>query len=308
ILDDEDAFSNAREPLSQAFTPKDESGGLDADKTFVTISNHFKSKGSGEGPGNEDNGDGQGNSNADRVKQAKSLVEFAGEQQEAADSDFVYLLGDFNSYTQEDPMQVFYGAGFKDVASEMTDESTYVFKSRTGSLDHVLALDASGGPSAFDAISGADVWNINSVEALALEYSRFNYNAGDFYAPDQFRASDHDPVVVGLFEPDDPDGNDDAGPDDAEADAEAGAGADGGEDNASSGADSDASVGAGGSSDSAADSGSSEDNAGSDSDAGGDLPRTGLDPTLMMSIAAGLLVIGASIVLIARRRRLGGRR
>lgn len=230
ILDDEAAFSNAREPLSQAFAPKDESGEPDTDKTFVTISNHFKSKGSGSGPGNEDSGDGQGASNADRVKQATSLVDFAGQQQDAADSDYVYLLGDFNAYTQEDPMQVFYEAGFKDVASEMTDKSTYVFKSRTGSLDHVLALDASGSDagdqatadqaaapgaqadlpsSAFEAITGADVWNINSVEALAHEYSRFNYNISDFYAPDPFRASDHDPVVVGLFGPDGEDGDED---------------------------------------------------------------------------------------------------
>ncbi|MGO3023386.1 MAG: ExeM/NucH family extracellular endonuclease, partial [Brevibacterium sp.] len=111
ILDDQDAFSNAREPLSQAFAPKDDSGEVEKDKTFVTISNHFKSKGSGSGPGNEDSGDGQGASNADRVEQAESLVRFAGDQQEAADSDLVYLLGDFNSYTQEDPMQVFYEAG-----------------------------------------------------------------------------------------------------------------------------------------------------------------------------------------------------
>ncbi|GAA1537616.1 ExeM/NucH family extracellular endonuclease [Brevibacterium picturae] len=322
ILDDEDAFSNAREPLSQAFAPKDESGELDADKTFVTISNHFKSKGSGEGPGNEDNGDGQGNSNADRVKQAKSLVEFAGEQQEAADSDFVYLLGDFNSYTQEDPMQVFYEAGFKDVASEMTDESTYVYKSRTGSLDHVLALDASDGPSAFDAITGADVWNINSVEALALEYSRFNYNAGDFYAPDQFRASDHDPVVVGLFEPEDDGDGADGGSDAAEAsaetdggDADAGGASDDGTDaDSSAGADSDNSGSA--DSDNASSGTSTTDADGSSTAAGsstaeagpgGDLPRTGVDPALTISIAAGLLLIGASIVAVVRRRRLGGR-
>lgn len=252
-------------------------------------------------------------------------------------------------------MQVFYEAGFKDVASEKTDKSTYVFKSRTGSLDHVLALDSSGGSgaqaelpsSSFDAITGADVWNINSVEALALEYSRFNYNAGDFYAPDQFRASDHDPVVVGLFEPEDTDGTEEAGvdggeaeADGTEADAEAGAGAnsdasvsadsdssdtadsssnadavnadaasDSASSDSSSGSNSSSTAGAdaGGSSDSAAGSGGSEDDAGSDSNAGGDLPRTGVDPTLMMSIAAGLLVIGASIVVIVRRRKLGGR-
>ena len=219
ILDDQDAFSNAREPLSQAFAPKDGSGEVEKDKTFVTISNHFKSKGSGSGPGNEDSGDGQGASNADRVKQAEALVGFAGDQQEAADSELVYLLGDFNSYTQEDPMQVFFEAGYKDIAAEKTDESTYVYGSRTGSLDHVLALDASDagdGATAFGSVTGADVWNINSVESLALEYSRFNYNIADLFAPDQFRASDHDPVVVGLFDPSDEGGDDDAGADAAD--------------------------------------------------------------------------------------------
>jgi predicted extracellular nuclease len=36
------------------------------------------------------------------------------------------------------------------------------------------------------------------VESVAMEYSRYNYNATDFYAPDQFRASDHDPLLVGF--------------------------------------------------------------------------------------------------------------
>jgi NAD(P)-dependent dehydrogenase (short-subunit alcohol dehydrogenase family) len=36
------------------------------------------------------------------------------------------------------------------------------------------------------------------VESIALEYSRYNYNATNFYAPAPFRASDHDPIIVGL--------------------------------------------------------------------------------------------------------------
>ncbi|SMX86569.1 hypothetical protein BI49514_01974 [Brevibacterium iodinum ATCC 49514] len=247
ILDDQDAFSNAREPLSQAFAPKDDSGEVEKDKTFVTITNHFKSKGSGSGPGNEDSGDGQGASNADRVKQAEALVGFAGDQQEATSSDLVYLLGDFNSYTQEDPMQVFYEAGYKDIAAEKTDESTYVYGSRTGSLDHVLALDASDeahgagtDATAFDSVTGADVWNINSVESLALEYSRFNYNIADLYAPDQFRASDHDPVVVGLFDSSDEGGDDDGNSEAGAADdSDAASSADGAGDDANADGSSD---------------------------------------------------------------------
>ncbi|UZD62891.1 ExeM/NucH family extracellular endonuclease [Brevibacterium sp. JSBI002] len=319
ILDDQDAFSNAREPLSQAFAPKDGTGEIEKDKTFVTISNHFKSKGSGSGPGNEDSGDGQGASNADRVKQAEAVVGFAGDQQEATSSDLVYLLGDFNSYTQEDPMQVFYEAGYKDIAAEKTDESTYVYGSRTGSLDHVLALDASDeahgagtDATAFDSVTGADVWNINSVESLALEYSRFNYNVSDLFAPDQFRASDHDPVIVGLFDANSDGGADDSagtadGADQGGADGSDHGGADGADQGGADGGSSAAEGGADGANVDAEGSGSSTSggsSASADSEAGGNLPRTGTDPTVMMAIAAGLVAVGAGIVLLVRRRRM----
>ena len=47
-------------------------------------------------------------------------------------------------------------------------------------------------------VAGADVWGINSGESVAFEYSRTNYNVSDFYEPNMFRASDHDPEIVGL--------------------------------------------------------------------------------------------------------------
>ena len=50
-------------------------------------------------------------------------------------------------------------------------------------------------------VTGAHVWNINSVESVAYEYSRYNYNATDFYAPNPFRSSDHDPLLVGFDVP-----------------------------------------------------------------------------------------------------------
>ncbi|GAA2095824.1 ExeM/NucH family extracellular endonuclease [Brevibacterium salitolerans] len=206
ILTDSPAFSNAREPLAQAWAPASDAGGAtrgataadggsaaEDDGTFVTIVNHFKSKGSGSGEGNVDNGDGQGSSNADRVRQAEALVEFADAQAERAGTEDVALLGDFNSYTEEDPMQVLYGAGYANVGKEHTDEQTYLFGGRVGSLDHVLTS-----ASLSADVAGADVWNINSVESIGLEYSRYNTNVTDLYAPDAFRSSDHDPLLVGL--------------------------------------------------------------------------------------------------------------
>ena len=183
ILEDP-AFHNARDPLAQAFKPV---GGTD-DDDFTVIVNHFKSKGSGF-----DDGTGQGNANPDRVAQAEALVDFADEMKAELDTESVFLSGDFNAYTLEQPMQVFYDAGYTNLGAEMTDEHTYLFGGTVGSLDHILANEA-----ALATVTGADVWNINSVEPIALEYSRYNYNKTNFYAPDQFRASDHDPLVVGL--------------------------------------------------------------------------------------------------------------
>lgn len=187
ILTGSDAFSNAREPLAQAFTTGED------DEPFVAIVNHFKSKGSGSGEGNVDNGDGQGNSNADRVRQAEALVDFADEQKESAGTDDVVLLGDLNSYTEEDPMQVLYSAGYANIGKDFTDEQTYLFGGRVGSLDHVLASDG-----LVADVTGADIWNINSVESIGLEYSRYNNNVTDLHAEGPFRSSDHDPLIMGL--------------------------------------------------------------------------------------------------------------
>ncbi len=155
------------------------------------IANHFKSKGSGSGE-NADQGDGQGASNADRIEQATALVAFADRMKSQAGTDKVFLAGDFNSYSAEDPMQVLYDAGYINQGGK-TEGYSYVFSGLVGSLDHILAS-----PAADATVSGVDVWNINAVESVALEYSRYNYNATNFYEPNQFRASDHDPVIVGL--------------------------------------------------------------------------------------------------------------
>lgn len=187
ILDDP-AFDNAREPLAQEFRPK--RGGSRGD--FVVIVNHFKSKGSGTGE-DADQGDGQGASNASRVKQARALVAFAEARGEAARTDAVFLTGDFNAYNEEDPVEVIEEAGYVNVTRELTDEESYQFDGLVGSLDHVFAS-----ADAYEKVTGADVWSINAYESVGREYSRFNYNATNLYAPGPFRASDHDPEIVGF--------------------------------------------------------------------------------------------------------------
>lgn len=179
------AFDNAREPLAQAFKRV---GDADADG-FAVITNHFKSKGSGV-----DDGTGQGDSNPDRIAQAEALATFAENFAQDRGVDAVFLAGDFNSYSEEDPMQVLYGEGYTNLGRDYEPEvDTYTFDGLSGSLDHILANGA-----AADLVSDADVWSINSPEPIAYEYSRYNYNVNQLYSDDHYRASDHDPIVVGL--------------------------------------------------------------------------------------------------------------
>ncbi len=180
-------FDNAREPIAQVFAPV---GG--GEPVLVAV-NHLKSKGSaGPLPGDADAGDGQGASNASRVAQATALRDWVADIQ--GDVESVALVGDFNAYTLEDPLQVLYDAGYADATTELAPgEYSYSFGGLSGSLDHVLLNE-----HALARATGADVWEINAEESIALEYSRYDYHGARYYAPDEYRSSDHDPVVVGL--------------------------------------------------------------------------------------------------------------
>ncbi len=184
---DQGAFGNAREPLAQVFRPA--AGG----EKLLFVVNHFKSKGSaGPWPGDADTGDGQGASNESRIRQATALRDWVATIQ--GDVESVALAGDFNSYGQEDPLQVLYAAGYVNAEDELDiGKSSYSFSGLSGSLDHILLSGAAAARA-----TGGDIWQINSGESLALEYSRYNYHGALFHVADPFRSSDHDPVKVGL--------------------------------------------------------------------------------------------------------------
>jgi 5'-nucleotidase len=196
VLTGDADFSNAREPLAQAFKP----AGNPDDDAFAVIVNHFKSKGDStppqQGNDNADSGNGAGAFNGDRTRQAQSLATFANEFATSRGLEKVFLTGDFNAYSHEDPLEALYDAGYTGIESDTPGEATYSFDGLYGSLDHVLANDA-----ALADVTGADIWNINSVESVAFEYSRHNNNVTDFYQPNVFRASDHNPEIVGIKVP-----------------------------------------------------------------------------------------------------------
>ena len=177
---DESVWGNAREPIAQAF---------DIDGRVVTVvANHLKSKSPPEGAGAEP-ADGQGFFNADRVKQANAILAFTAQLEETTGSGDMLLIGDFNAYGKEDPIDVFTSNGWSDLVPDKTDgQYTYTFDGELGSLDHVIAS-----PSLASSITGAGVWGINSPE-----WSDRGYAFGATEEGTPYRSSDHDPIIVGV--------------------------------------------------------------------------------------------------------------
>ena len=178
---DESVWDIAREPIAQTF---------DVDgKVLTVVANHFKSKSPPSGGGTEPV-DGQGFFNAERVEQADRLAGFVGTiTADPAKGADVLLLGDFNSYAQEDPIQALTTTGLVDLVPANTDDQyTYTFNGELGSLDHAFAT-----PSLAASITGTGVWNINSPEWSDRGYA---YGAAEAGSP--YRSSDHDPIRLGV--------------------------------------------------------------------------------------------------------------
>ncbi len=192
ILVNSAPFRNAREPLAQAFKRV----GGNRDDGFIVIANHFKSKGATGATGdNVDKGDGAGGYNGDRTRQAKALDAFAKSVAEDKGIPAVFLTGDFNAYSHEDPMLALEDAGWHELESD-NGEKSYSFGGFSGSLDHALANDA-----ALGMVTGKAVWSINANEPVFYEYSRHNANVTDLYAVNPFRSSDHNPEIIGINAP-----------------------------------------------------------------------------------------------------------
>ncbi|MGE3540937.1 MAG: ExeM/NucH family extracellular endonuclease [Candidatus Tectimicrobiota bacterium] len=185
-----DSAPRSRPSLAQAFEQRSTRARL-----IVNV-NHLKSKGSAcDEP---DAGDGQGNCNAVRQRAAMELVSWLASDPTGTREPNILLVGDYNSYAREDPIAVLEGAGFTNlIASFLGQEAySYVFDGQSGYLDHALA-------SAYlvSQITGVGDYHINADEPGVLDYNT-NFKSpaqvASLYAPDQFRVSDHDPVLVGL--------------------------------------------------------------------------------------------------------------
>lgn len=172
-----------RPHLTQAFVVNATGG------RFLLSSVHLRSKLCDNATGsNLDQGDGQGCYNAMRRDQATALLDHWSDVRTSTGIPAQVILGDFNAYAQEDPIDRLRAGGLVDLLPE--EVYSYRFEGSFGRLDHAFGTAASA-----SAVGGAAVWNLNSDEPAELDYREVNLS---LYQPGPYRSADHDALVVGL--------------------------------------------------------------------------------------------------------------
>lgn len=191
------AFQRNRPALAQAF--EDSCGGR-----VIVVGNHLKSKGSScsdnispVGP-DADIGDGQGECNLTRKAAAQQLVTWLSGDPTHTGVTNVLILGDFNSYSHEDPIRSLEAGGYTNLVASHIGPSaySYVFDGQWGYLDYAF-----GSEDLLPQIDDVVEAHVNSDEPSVLDYNTNFKSASQLsslYAADAFRTSDHDPIVVSL--------------------------------------------------------------------------------------------------------------
>jgi uncharacterized protein len=185
-----DGAPRNRPAIAQAFIDLNTGGRV------VVSANHLKSKGSAcDAP---DAGDGQGNCAGVRTNAANLLADWLNGDPTGTGTENVLIVGDLNSYAKENPIAALEAKSFTNlIASRIGSEAySFVFDGQWGYLDYAL-----GNPAILSRVTGVAEWHVNSDEPSVLDYNDDFKSPGQLvslYAADEFRVSDHDPVVVGL--------------------------------------------------------------------------------------------------------------
>nr|WP_306173423.1 ExeM/NucH family extracellular endonuclease [Burkholderia cenocepacia] len=186
-----------RQPLAQSFRL------INGNKQALTVAvNHLKSKNCPDAANDDlDQGDGQGCWNPTRTRAAAKVADWLAGNPTGVKSQGVLLIGDFNSYTYEDPIRALESRGYRNLVARWIGANaySYVYNGEAGYLDHALATL----PLA-SHVKAVHEWHINADEPLALQYTLAYKSAEQqktFYAADAYRSSDHDPVLIDIALP-----------------------------------------------------------------------------------------------------------
>ncbi|QBY51512.1 ExeM/NucH family extracellular endonuclease [Cupriavidus oxalaticus] len=184
--------ARSRQPLAASFRAK--AGGA----PVTVVVNHLKSKNCAEAAGAQaDQGDGQGCWSPSRVQAAGALADWIAMVPTGAPGAGVLVIGDLNSYAMEDPVRLLARRGYADMVAKLAGPQaySYVYNGQAGYLDHVLA-DA----AAARHVVAVQPWHINADEPAAFSYAPAPGapSVPAYYAPDAYRSSDHDPLLIDL--------------------------------------------------------------------------------------------------------------
>ncbi len=140
-----------------------------------------------------------GNCNLTRTAAAQVLGQWLAQDPTGAGSDNLLVLGDLNAYATEDPITELEGQGYTDLKKAFNGGDTswaagghsFVFNGELGTLDYGMANAALAAQ-----VTGAEAWHINADEPFAIDYQ--NFNPPGQSTLDEWKSSDHDPLLIGL--------------------------------------------------------------------------------------------------------------
>ena len=151
---------------------------LSSNERFVLNINHLRSK-----RGTNDHSNSKRMDNVDSLLLMLQKIE---QEQLFADAD-ILLVGDYNSYTQEQPLQTIIQAGYEDMVMRYDSLGySYVYNSEAGYLDRVFAS-----PTMAQQVVKVSPYHLNTDYFYSRGYKR---------GLDKtiFRYADHDPILISV--------------------------------------------------------------------------------------------------------------
>lgn len=162
---------------------------------FTVVVNDWHGRGDCPVAGaDSDQGDGQACWNAARTGAARDLAAWLATDPMTSRDPDILVLGELNALAAEGPLDALAEAGYIDTVPSAA--YTTVWGGRTGAGDHALVT-----PGLAEQVAGAAAWAVNADEPSILDYNmedKTSEQLASLYAPDAYRASDHDPLIVGL--------------------------------------------------------------------------------------------------------------
>ena len=163
--------------IAQGFEELDKNRQPTGRKMVVSL-NHFKSKSTRRR---------QYDTNRKRMENTDTLLAMLPKAVTLYGDSDILLLGDYNCYTQEQPIQTIVRAGYEDLLQVYCpDASSYSYHSEIGYLDRCFAT-----PSMSSQVVNVTPWHVNAD---------WYYSHGAYKLRDKscHRYADHDPIIVDV--------------------------------------------------------------------------------------------------------------